>query len=92
VEDETKVKNQVCWEHKLDALTGFCGPKENHVCIPTYQLVVGGGKAGFNKIMDSFANDKLGDFIQVIMVCPLHAHLSRLVLTVTYTCGCFNCD
>jgi hypothetical protein len=89
-EDETKVKSRVCWEHRLDALTGFCGPKEDHVCIPKYNVVVGSSEPGYNKIMEAFAKDKVGGFVRVIMVCPLHAKLSHLVLSVICTCGCFD--
>ena len=88
--DETKVKNRVCWEHRLDAVTGFCGSKDEHVCIPTYKVILGLRSAGYNNIMDVFGNDKVGGFAQVIMVCLLHAKLPRLVLSVTYTCGCFD--
>jgi hypothetical protein len=40
-EDKTKVKSKVCWEHKLDALTKFYVPKDDHVCVPTYKVIVG---------------------------------------------------
>ena len=90
VEDETKVKSQVSWEHRRDALTGFCGPKEDHVCVPTYEVVVEARTSGYDNILNAFSADKVGGFARVIMVYPLHASLSHLVLTVTCTCGCFD--
>jgi hypothetical protein len=89
-EDETKVKSCVCWEQKWDTLAGFCGPKENHVCIPSYKVVVGSGEPGYEKIVDSFQKDKIGGYARVIVVCSLHSTLPRLVLSVTCTCGCFD--
>ena len=41
VEDKTKIKVRVCWEHRLDALTGFCRSKEDHICISTVKVVLG---------------------------------------------------
>jgi hypothetical protein len=49
VENETKVKSHVCWEQKWDTLAGFCGPKENHVCVPSCKVVVGSGEPGYEK-------------------------------------------
>lgn len=89
-EDETKVKSRICYEQRLDTLVGFYGPKENHVCVPNYSVAVGQGEAGYNHIMDAFANDKVGGFARVIMVCPMHLKLPRLVLSVLCTCGCFD--
>ena len=70
-------------------MTGFCGLKEDHICVPTFKVVVGEGEPRFNRILDAFAADKVGGFARVIMVCPLHDKLPRLVLTVTCTCRCF---
>lgn len=91
-EDETKVKGRISWERKTDALVGFCGSKENHVCKSGYKIVVGSGEAGYSKIVDSFQTNKVGGFARVIMVNPLHNKLPRLVLVVCCTCGCFNSD
>jgi hypothetical protein len=89
-EDKTKVKSRVCWEQKWDSLAGFCGPKENHMCVPLYKVVVGSGESGYEKIVDSFQKDKIGGYARVIVVCSLHSALPRLVLSVTCTCGCFD--
>jgi hypothetical protein len=89
-EDETKIKSRVCWEQKWDTLAGFCRPKENHVCVPSYKVVVGSSEPGYEKIVDSFRKDKIGSYARVIVVCPLHSALPRLVLSVTCTCGCFD--
>jgi hypothetical protein len=70
-------------------VAGFCGPKENHVCVPSYK-VVGSGEPGYEKIVDSFQKDKIGGYARVIVVCSLHSALPRLVLSVTCTCGCFD--
>ena len=89
VEDKTKIKARLCWEHRLDALIGFCRPKEDHICIPTFKVVVGEGELKYNRILDAFAADKVGGFARVIMICLLHDKLPRLVLTVTCTYRCF---
>ena len=91
-EDETKVRGRVSWEARSDCMVGFCGPRENHVCIPCYKPVVGVGDSGYNKMVDSFKSDKVGGFARVIMVNPLHEKLPRLVLVACCTCGCFNSD
>jgi hypothetical protein len=49
-EDETKVKQRIAWEPKIDTLVGFCGPKNNHVCISDYKPVVGETEDRYNKI------------------------------------------
>ena len=86
--DETKVKNRISWEPKYDTLAGFCGPKADYICISEYKLVVGVEENGYNKIVDSFRNDKIGSFACVIVVNPLHVKLPRLVLSVSCTCNC----
>jgi hypothetical protein len=32
-EDETKVRGRVAWDHCWDTLEGFCGPKDDHICV-----------------------------------------------------------
>jgi hypothetical protein len=90
VEDETKVKSRVSWESKWDTLAGFCGPKQNHICISSYKPVVEFGEAGYNTIVDSFRTDKIGGFARIIVVNPLHEKLPRLMLVVCCTCNCFD--
>ena len=92
VEDETKVRSHVIWKYMLDALTRFCGHKENHVYISIYRVHVEFEEVGYNRIMDVFTGDKVSIFARVIMVCLLHSKLPRLVLSVTCTCGCFNLE
>ena len=36
-EDETKVKGRVAWDHRWDTLVGFCGPKNDYVCVSNYK-------------------------------------------------------
>jgi hypothetical protein len=91
-EDETKVKPRVTWEQKWDALGGFCGPKDDHVCVSNYKVSIGDGEEGYNKIADAFRNDKIGGFTRVIMVSPMHEKLPRLILSVACTCNCFDAD
>ena len=69
---------------------GFCGPKENHICISHYRPTVGIFVVGYNKMLDSFRLDKVGDFARVIVVNPLHEKLPRLVLIACCTYGYFN--
>ena len=69
--DETKVKSRVAWEAKWDTLAGFCGPWDDHVCIPDYKPVVGSGVGGYNKVLDSFRTDKVGGFAKVVVVNSL---------------------
>lgn len=53
-EDETKVRSQVSYEQRFDILAGFCGTKENHVCISSYKPLVDNGEASYNKILECF--------------------------------------
>ena len=89
-EDETKVKSHVFWEAWSDTLVGFCGLIENHNCVTTYKPVVGVAEVGYNKVLQSFRQDKVGSFARVIVVNPLHEKLPRLVLVACCTCGCFD--
>ena len=89
-EDETKVKGRVAWDHHWDTLVGFCGPKDDHVCVSNYKVVVGMGDAGYNNIVDGFRINRVGAFARIIMVNLLHSSLPRLVLVVTCTCNCFD--
>ena len=90
--DETKVRSRVSYEQCYDTLAGFCGPKENHVCISSYKPVVGTGEEGYNRILECFRGDKVGGFARIIMVSPLHSKLPRLVLCVSCTCNCFDSE
>jgi hypothetical protein len=89
-EDETKVRSRVSYEQRFDTLAGFCGPKDNHMCVSDYKPNVGIGEDGYNKILNCFRSDKVGGFARVVMVSPLHDKLPRLVLCVSCTCNCFN--
>lgn len=89
-EDETKIKTRVSWESRSDTMTGFCGRVDDHVCEPGYSVVVGDDEAGYNKILDSFQNCRMGTFARVIMVNPLHTKLPRLVIAICCTCNSFN--
>ena len=89
-EDETKVRSRVHYEQRFDTLAGFCGPKDNHICVSNYKPIVGIGDDGYNKILDCFRFDKVGGFARVVMVSPLHDKLPRLVLCVSCTCNCFD--
>jgi hypothetical protein len=89
-EDETKVKSRVAYEQKWDSLAGFCGVKDNHVCISDYKLLVGSGDEGYSRVVEGFRTNKVGGFARVVVVNPLHDKLPRLVLVVSYTCNCFN--
>ena len=88
--DETKVKSRVAYEQKWDSLAGFYGVKENHVCISDYKLLVGSGDKGYNNIVEGFCTNKVGGFVRVVVVNPLHDKLPCLVLVVLCTCNCFN--
>ena len=89
-EDETKIKGRVAYEQRWDSLAGFCGHKEDHVCMSKYKPKVGTGEEGYAKIVDCFRSDRIGGFARVIMVNPLHEKLPRLVLQVNCTCNCFD--
>jgi hypothetical protein len=64
VEDETKVKSRIYWKQKWNTSAGFCGPKENHMYVPSYKVVVGSGEPGYEKILDSFRKDKIGVMLE----------------------------
>ena len=89
-EDETKVRTRVSYDQRFDSLAGFCGPKENHLCISNYKPIVGNGETGYNKIVDCFCSDRVAGFARVLMVSPLHEKLSKLVLCVSCTCNYFD--
>jgi hypothetical protein len=91
-EDETKVKARVSWDARSNGLVGFCGVKENRLCISIFRPHVGNGESGYAAIVDSFRQNVKGNFARVIMVNPLHALLPRLVLVVSCTCNRFNSD
>ena len=89
-EDETKVKGRIGWESKWDTLAGFCGPKDDHVCVTSFKPEVGSGEDGYNKILETFRCSQIGGFARVIVVNPLHDKLPRLVLTICCTCNSFD--
>ena len=82
VEDETRARSRISYEQRFDTLTGFCGPKDTHMCISNYKLVVGNGKEGYNKILECFCSDKASGFARVVIVNPFHDKLPKLVLCV----------
>jgi len=90
VEDETKVKGRVAWDHCNDTLVGFCNPTIEHVCLSNYREIVGTCDAEYNKIVDGFHNNHVGLFARIVMVNPLHESLPQFVLVVTCTCNCFD--
>ena len=47
-EDETKVRSRVLNEQSFDTLAGFCGSKDNYVCISNYKPTVGTREARYN--------------------------------------------
>ena len=65
-EDETKVKGRIMWDQKYDTLAGFCGIENNHVCVSDFRLIVGSGSDGYNNIVDSFSNKRVGGFARVV--------------------------
>lgn len=70
IEDETKVKGWIAWDHHWDTLSGFCGPNEIHVCVFNFKQIVGSNDEGYNKIMDCFCTNRV--FAKIVMVNPLH--------------------
>jgi hypothetical protein len=72
VEGKTKVKARICKEPKYGTLAGFCGVKENHVCLSHFKPVLGIGDKGYASLVDAFRNNPMGGFNRVIMVNPLH--------------------
>ena len=83
VEDETKVISRVFYEQRFDILAGFCGPKDNHMCVSSYKSIVDIGEDGYNKILHCILYDKVGGFAMVVMVSPVHDKLPRLGLCVS---------
>ena len=90
VEDKTKFRGRVSWEARWDTLLGFSGPTDNHKCITDYKPTIGVGEDGYNKLVDAFRKDKVGGFVRVIVINPLHVKLPHLVLVVCCTCSCFT--
>jgi hypothetical protein len=75
---------------RWDTFEGFCGPKEDHISVSDYKVVVGMGDFGYDNIVDGFRTNRVGAFARIIMVNPLHYSLPRLVLVITCTCNCFD--
>lgn len=89
-EDETKVKGRVAYEPKWDSLARFCGPIAGHVCVSSFKPIVGSREEGYNMILDSFRNNKVGGFARVIVENPMHGKLLRLILVACCTCNSFD--
>lgn len=52
--DETKVKSCISWEACCGGLVGFCGPKEDHVCVSLFEPKLGNVQSRYEAIVDSF--------------------------------------
>jgi hypothetical protein len=89
-EDETKVKGRVAWDQKFNTLVGSCELEKHHVCMSDFKPIVGSGNDDYNTIIDSFTNNRVGEFARVVMVNPVHQSLLMFVLVVHCTCNCFN--
>jgi len=48
------VKLHIFWEGSIDTLVGFFGPKEGHLCVSSFKLVIGSGGFGYEFIVHSF--------------------------------------
>jgi hypothetical protein len=62
----------------------------DHVCVSNYKPVVGNRGTGYNKIVASFKIDRIGGFIKIVVVNPLHEKLPRFVLVVCCTYYCLD--
>jgi len=70
--DETKVKDRIAWNHLFDTLVGFYGPKEDHVCVSNYKVVVDIMDTRYNNIVDGFHSNHYGAFVRIIMINLLY--------------------
>lgn len=86
--EETKVRGRASYKAKWNSLAVFCGSSANHVCVPSFKHVVRFGEDGYNAILDSFRNNKVEGFAQVVVVNSMHDKLPRLVLVA---CCTYNC-
>lgn len=89
-ECKTKLKARVAYEQKWDTLSGLFEKKTDHIFAFGFKHVVGIGEACYNKILESFQANKLGNFAKVVEVNLPHKRLPRLVLVVCCTCNSFN--
>lgn len=90
VEDETKLKGRVVWEHRWDMLLNFYGCNVNHIYVLKYKVVVGFDEGGYNTIFNCFCINVKGRFVRVIMVYSVHEKLLPLVLMVILYWFCLN--
>ncbi len=90
IKGETKVKSWISWDNRSYTLKSFYEPFENHICGVGFQVVVNSGEERLNKIVDNFWNCKIGSFVWVIVINPLHGSLPWLAIVCIYTCNCFN--
>lgn len=79
------------WEAKWDIVVGFCGAKNDNVCQSNFKIVVGDGKAGYEKTLDVFSSNKVGNFSWFIIANPLHEKIPQLMLVVSRTCTLTQC-
>ena len=66
------------------------GQSMNINVLRNFRSVVGFGESRNNNIVDAFQNLRIGSFVRVIVVNPLHEKLPRLDLVVSCTCNCFD--
>lgn len=56
----------------------------------TIRPIVESGESRYSKFVESFWINKIGGFARVFVVNLLHYKLLRQVLTISYTCNCFD--
>ena len=90
-EDETAIVSQVSYREGTDELLGFCGvDRADHKCLDKFTVVVRNSEQGYNDIVNTFRDRKIGSFVRAIILNPLHPNLPRLTVLTMPTCNKFN--
>ena len=90
---ETAIVSQVSYSEATDELLGFCGVDgADHKCLDKFTIVVGNGEQGYNAIVNTFSDCKIGSFARAIILNPLRPNLPRLTVLTMPTCNKFHME
>ena len=90
-EDETAIIQEVTYHQENDILLGFCGTNgDNHVCSDRFCVEVGEGEPGYERVINAFNENKIGNYARAILINPIHSCLPKLPVLLMPTCNCFD--
>ncbi|XP_072023023.1 uncharacterized protein [Amphiura filiformis] len=90
-EDETAITAHIEYVASNDSLIGFCGENgDGHTCKEDFSIKVGDGEEGYNNIMKSFQDCKIGSMGRAVILNPLHPALPKIPILIHPTCNTFD--